>query len=589
MKQEAQEGSSASCHSDISSHSSRATVVSAQVTAMKTPAEVVDAIRRQSRTRPVEYSKSPPVGLKSGRKPAFRALITGVLPPTVIRNSQTMGTGNGGIQLVQHGKGTPASDNIIYYSNSNNNSLSSTLGLNIQGIQNGSSSSSNSSTSNGYSQISPREKGSPRSSLDGSGVGGSGGGGYSVVFDKHGNMTKIVNNTSAGHRPRPLPQPGTHQYSKTGTPRRQAPRASAMPRLRLTHVSDYPDGFNRSLSLDVSSPRPKNGRPDIGGTDRETAPGNSKNTTSSQDVKKVLAKIPGRDFTLTSSSAKNRGLQRSKTMDETSNVPPLQRENSTTQGMTSTQLADKILRSSDLGQISQLFGKKLRYAEFIEEAEPHRLSGEQVRTDLTSERDPSPRLPTATTNASQTSAASSVSTSPLSSARSSSPRKPKYVPAPGGVCQPSAISPSNTSGLASATTNSPGSKATSDSSQAEPEIDYDKPIKIIIETNDNETVTKLTRPILKSVPKVETSEVCTYGNDTNNNHVTPSYLSQHGDSCHKYHSSPSSVSSGYSIGSQLEYDVTSCNRDKGRLVRFRVHHTIHEFAPSDPVNSGGYY
>ena len=202
--------------------------------------------------------------------------------------------------------------------------------------------------------------------------------------------------------------------------------------------------------------------------------------------------------------------------------------------------AEQILKASDLRHMSRLCSEKVPYAEFIEQVEPHRLGYLQTKAVSVNQSKP------AVNQSSQSQAHSNKQTkirSVHSKKHLSFPNAQDLSKGDSSVSF-SEILKDDISTDARISGKPPFSYVLTKDPIQLPEIDYDKPITIIVEANHSPT--KLSKPILK----------------TRDNEVR---------------TEPRATTSSYSS------PVRPASEDKARLVRFHVHPKVHEFAPSEPV------
>ncbi|KAH9489852.1 hypothetical protein Btru_037302 [Bulinus truncatus] len=247
----------------------------------------------------------------------------------------------------------------------------------------------------------------------------------------------------------------------------------------------------------------------------------------------------------------------------------------------SLDLADSIIRAvkEDMNEVYNLCQTRVKYSDFIEKAQPHRLLRDRgALNEILENRREGESISSEPSTKSVISPKSTV-TPPNRTGLFSNLRS-KHV------ASSSAIPPLDLD-LTRSTPPEPHRdvEMVSISTPPEPEIDYDKPITIIIES-DHDGPLKSTRPILKQTSKLNSvtgNSEKTKNGDSNNNRLThlSTALATHAESVEWTTDVISLQGKTYSQHEQ----VTPANRDKGRLVRFNVDPKIHEFTPSEPVLS----
>lgn len=568
----------------------------------RTPSDVIDAIRRQGRARPMEYYKGRESAAVALRQPTLRGFVTGTPSAHLTRTTQSFHSpmlGQRHHVSADDGRRIAGNHGNKYTDGRRLANNDPSLGLRINGLN---------TTDLKGGQCSPSE--SPR--------------GYSVAFDEKGNMSTMVNNNGVPHkggqwryqRKVPVNVPGGNTVT---VQHRQVAKLSFTHKDKISPMLSLPNGYNRLVSaadtIDIS--HHVNSENEVG----DKTQYQREDVLSATGNKKTLGRTVSTDLD-GAQTPKRLGLRRSKTMDDTPDAPS---DDEHTERMTSLQLADKILMTSDLDHMSQLCNKKQSYTDFIEQNEPHRLgygfmkplvvedilntnySTDGIQTHdsgegLIQSPQPSPRVATQSSSATGLPSSftptlpttSSVTPAPLyndmarnsqnntlltagtKSARTecASTRRKLFQKRKLQALRPiKSSSLSENELVIDSTSNTPYSLSSMNTKiepeidyefakKAVPEIDYEKPVTIVIETNNN-PLHKTTKPILKPIVRKH------YG-DFDSRLSSPSTINDHSAKFAK-----TSV-----------FRQNSASKEKGRLVRFSGSHKVHEFAPMDPVRTG---
>ncbi|KAK0048218.1 GPI-anchored protein pfl2 [Biomphalaria pfeifferi] len=253
--------------------------------------------------------------------------------------------------------------------------------------------------------------------------------------------------------------------------------------------------------------------------------------------------------------------------------------------VSSMDLADSIIKAvnENINEVYQLCQTKVKYSDFIEKTQPHRLSSNETQWNGAEIKLKENALnePTSKKN-NQTKSALTF------------PKRTNLLPnlqlRQRGMS--TLLQESDARSILNHLHDSDSKEdqaLVSMSALPEPEIDYDKPITIIIECN-REGSLKSTRPILKQTSKSNNG----FGNfekprdgDLNNNKLTQLSFALGTQNVVEHGTKPDvdAATDSRSVHKKYQPESNELTLGKGRLVRFNADPKIHEFAPTDPVLS----
>uniref|UniRef100_A0A2C9M4I5 Uncharacterized protein n=1 Tax=Biomphalaria glabrata TaxID=6526 RepID=A0A2C9M4I5_BIOGL len=253
--------------------------------------------------------------------------------------------------------------------------------------------------------------------------------------------------------------------------------------------------------------------------------------------------------------------------------------------VSSMDLADSIIKAvnENINEVYQLCQTKVKYSDFIEKTQPHRLSsnetqwnGAEIKLKENALNEPSSKKNNQTKSA------------------LTFPKRTNLLPnlqlRQRGMS--TLVQGSDARSILNHLHDSDSKEdqaLVSMSALPEPEIDYDKPITIIIECN-REGSLKSTRPILKQTSKSNNG----FGNfekprdgDLNNNKLTQLSFALGTQNVVEHGTKPDvdTATDCRSAHKKYQPETNEPTLGKGRLVRFNADPKIHEFATTDPVLS----